>query len=129
MRPRSSSLQLPRPGIPAEAPPRHRLARRRRPRARWRQAGLGLLLLLGGCAILAGLMQLPSRLDALLLVSTAIVNLIRGLMQLALALLQFAVVLTVVLLALLALLLLIGGAVRLLRALFPGRSKPSGGGA
>ena len=127
MRPRSSSLQLPRPGISSPPPPRSRLHRRRRPRARWRQAGLGGLLLLLGCGILAGLMQLPSRLDALLLVSNAIVNLIRGLMQLALALLQFAMVLAVVVLALLALLLLIGGAVRLLRAVIPGR--PGGGSA
>lgn len=124
MAPRSPRLQLPRPHLASEVLPRRR---RRRRIARWRQAGLGLLLALMGCGILTLLMQLPRRLDALLLVSTAIANLIRGLTQLGLGLLQLGVVLAVVLLALLALLLLAGGAIRLLRALLPG--SPSGSGA
>jgi len=127
MRHPSHSLQLPRPGVAAEPSTRPRRRRRRRSRGRLQQAGLGLLLLLGGSGILALLMLLPGRLDALLLVSNAIVNLIRGLQQLGLSLLQLAMMLTVVMLALLALLLLIGGAVRLLRALLPGRSTPSAG--
>lgn len=72
-----------------------------------------------GAGILVGLMQIPERLDALLLVSNAIANVIAGLSRLGIGLLQLAGVLAVVLLALLALMLLVGGAVRLLRALSP----------
>ena len=75
-------------------------------------AGVGALLLLG-------LMLIPERLDALLLVSTAIAHVIGGLSRLAMGLAQLAAVLLVALLALLALLLLLGGLVRLLRALVP----------
>jgi len=116
---RSRPLLLPRPGTPPVRTPQRRRGRRRRQRARWRQAGLGLLLLSCGCGLLALLLLLTSRLDALLLVSTAIVTLIRGLQQLGLALLQLLVMLVVVLLALLALLLLVGGSARLLRAAWP----------
>lgn len=72
-----------------------------------------------GAGLLVGLVQLPSRLDALLLVSTALANLIAGLGKLSLALLQLAGVLAVVILALLALLLILGGCVRLVRSLLP----------
>jgi hypothetical protein len=85
---------------------------------------VGLVLLAGACGLLALLMLLTSRLDALLLLSSAIANLIRGLQQLGLALLQLLVMLFVVLLALLALLFLAGGVIRLLRAVSPVR--PSG---
>lgn len=118
---RSHTLQLPRPGSPPERKSRRRPRRRRR-QARWRQAGFGLALLLAGCGLLALLLLLTSRLDALSLVNAAIANLIRGLEQLGLALLQLLVMLLVVVLALLALLLLVGGAVRLVRAAWPGRS-------
>lgn len=123
---RSPKLQLPRPGMPPHRPSTGRAPRRRRRLGgRWRQAGLGLVLLLGGSGLLAVLMLLTGRLDALLLVSTAIANLIRGLQQLGMAVLQLLVLLLVVLLALLALLLLVGGAVRLLRAVWPGASASS----
>lgn len=122
MRTRSQPLQLPRPGIPSRRPVPGRRRRWGR-RARWRQAALGLLLLIAGCGLLAALLLLTTKLNALLLVSSAIVNLIRGLQQLGLALLQLLVLLVVVLLALLALLLLVGGAVRLLRAAWPERSR------
>lgn len=112
-------LELPRPQLARELQPRRR-RRRRRPMARWRQAGLGVLLALSGSGILILLMYLPRRLDALLLVSNAIANLIRGLSQLGMGLLQLGVVLSLVLLSLLALLLLVGGAMRLLRAALPG---------
>lgn len=125
MRSRSHMLQLPRPGISPQRPSRGRPRRRRRLLSRWRQAGLGLALLLGGCGLLALLLLLASRLDALLLVSSAIANLIRGLQQLGLALLQLLLMLLVVLIALSAVLLLIGGAMRLLRSVWPGR--PAGG--
>lgn len=127
MRTRSHPLQLPRPGIPPKRPPQGRRRRRSRLLARCRQAALGLALLLGGCALLGLLMLLTHRLDALLLVSTAIMHLIRGLQLLGLALLQLLVMLVVVLLALLALLLLVGGAMRLLRSLWPQpAASPSG---
>ena len=72
-----------------------------------------------GVAILAALVRLPESLDALLLVSHALANVIGGLSRLGLGLLQLATVLAVVLLALLALLLLAGSAVRLWRAVVP----------
>lgn len=112
-------LQLPQPGLPELLP-----RRRRRSVARLRKAGIGLLFVLTGSTILLLLMRLPRWLDTLLLVSNAVANLIRGLTQLGLGLLQLGVVLTLVLLALLALLLLIGGGVRLLRAVLPSRRPP-----
>lgn len=93
--------------------------RRRRPPSRWLQACLGLALAGVGALLLLGLMLIPERLDALLLVSTAIAHVIGGLSRLAMGLAQLAAVLLVALLALLALLLLLGGLVRLLRALVP----------
>jgi len=109
---------------PAEGPTlRRSRGRRRRRGRRLRQVGMGLLLGAVGTAILAALVRLPERLDALLLVSHALANVIGGLSRLGLGLLQLAAVLAVVLLALLALLLLVGSAVRLWRALLP----PAGG--
>jgi hypothetical protein len=67
--------------------------------------------------MLLGLMLIPERLDALLLVSTAIANVIGGLSRLGLGLLQLGGVLLVAVLALLALALLLGGVLRLMRAL------------
>jgi len=125
------SLHLPRPdGPPASEGPilRRSRGRRRRRVRRLRQAGMGLLLGAGGVALLAGLVRLPERLDALLLVSQALANVIGGLSRLGLGLLQLGALLVVVLLALLALLLLAGSAVRLWRALLPsagGESPPA----
>lgn len=112
-------LHLPAP--PAAEPPRPLRRRRRggRWRGRLRQAGAGVAMAALGAGVLVGLVQLPSRLDALLLVSTALANLIAGLGKLSLALLQLAGVLAVVILALLALLLILGGCVRLVRSLLP----------
>lgn len=115
---RPRPLQLPRPDLAKAGGPR--FSRRRKRQSRWRQAGSALLLLLGGCGILALETVLIQRLNALLLVSNAIAGLIRGLMLLGQGLLQLAIVLAVVSLALLALLLLVGGGVRLFRALAPG---------
>lgn len=114
-------LDLPRTWLPE---PQQRLVFRRRRRrrplgGRFAQAAAGLLLGLAGIGILVGLMQLPRRLDTLLLVSTAIANLIAGLSRLSLGLLQLVGVLGVVLLAVLALLLLVGGLMRIFRALTP----------
>jgi hypothetical protein len=98
--------------------------RRRRQQQRWFLAGKGLLLGGLGIGILVGLVRIPDRLDALLLVSQAIANLIAGLNRLALGLFQLGALLLVVLMALLALLLLAGGLVRLWRALLPAVTTP-----
>lgn len=71
---------------------------------------MGLLLLL---------VRLPAHLDTLLLVSSALSNLITGLDRLGMGILQLASLLVVVVLAILALLLLVGGFVRLIRAVGP----------
>ena len=78
-----------------------------------------LLLLAAGIGLLVLLLQLPELidLDSLLLVSTAIGNLIGGLSRLLLGIVQLLAVLLLVALALLALALLTGGFVRLVRAL------------
>ncbi len=120
-------LQLPRPpGSGAGMGPilRRSRGRRRRQQQRWFLAGKGLLLGGLGISILVGLVRIPDRLDALLLVSQAIANLIAGLNRLAVGLLQLGAVLLVVLMALLALLLLAGGLVRLWRALLPAAARP-----
>jgi hypothetical protein len=78
---------------------------------------LGLAVAAAGATILMALMQIPQRFDGLLLVSNAIANVIGGLNRLAMGLLQLAGVLVVALLAVLALLLLVGGLVRIVRAL------------
>jgi hypothetical protein len=117
-------LHLPRPDGAAAAGSilRRSRGRRRRRAGRVRQAGIGLLLGVLGVGILAALVRIPERLDALLLVSHALANVIGGLSRLGLGLLQLGAVLAVVLLALLALLALAGCAVRLWRALVPGRA-------
>jgi hypothetical protein len=94
--------------------------RRRKPRLRARQILDALLLLAAGVGLLVALLQLPELidLDSLLLVSTAIGNLIGGLSRLLLGILQLLGVLLLVALALLALALLAGGLVRLVRAVF-----------
>ncbi len=120
-------LQLPRPsGSGAGMGPilRRSRGRRRRQQQRWFLAGKGLLLGGLGIGILVGLVRIPDRLDALLLVSQAIANLIAGLNRLAVGLFQLGALLLVVLMALLALLLLAGGLVRLWRALLPAAAKP-----
>jgi len=97
-------------GIPTSPGPR------RRP-GRWRQLSIGLGLGGAGGALLASLMLIPERFDTLLLVSTAIANVIGGLSRLGMGLLQLTGVLVVALLALLALVLLLGGMVRVARCL------------
>ena len=83
---------------------------------RWTQALTGVLLLALGAGLLIGLMQLPERLDTLLMVSTAIANLIGGLSRFLTGLLQLLAVLLLVVVAIGALVLLLAGGVRLLRA-------------
>lgn len=104
---------------PARDRQRKVFQQRRRP-GRWKQAFSGLLLLALGAGLLVGLMQLPERLDTMLLVSTAIANLIAGLGRFLQGLLQLLAVLLLVLVAIGALLLLVAGLVRLLRSVLPG---------
>jgi Flp pilus assembly protein protease CpaA len=80
---------------------------------------MGVLLGAAGAGILMVLMRIPERLDTLLLVSTAIANLISGLSRLSIGVLQLTGVMVVVLVTLFALLLLVGGGMRLLRAVAP----------
>ena len=93
--------------------------KRRRPR-RWKQAFSGLAFLALGAGLLVGVMQVSERLDTLLLVSTAIANLISGLSRFLGGLLQLLGVLLLVLVAIGALVLLAAGVMRLIRALLPG---------
>jgi hypothetical protein len=118
-------LHLPTPRGPSPGKGLELRRRRRRPSSRWRQVLAGLLLIGAGSLILAGLMQLPERLDALLLVSNAIANLISGLRRLSMGILQLGSVIVVALLALMALLLLVGGGVRLVRGLTARPRRPS----
>lgn len=111
------ALELPMPPAPERARKRRVRPRPKRPWSRWRQVGTGLLLGGAGIGLLLALMRIPDRLDALLLVSNAIANLIDGLSHLSIGVLQLAGVLMVVALALLALLLVVGGGVRIFRAL------------
>ena len=93
------------------------VAKPKRPPGRIRQLVEALLLLAGGVGLLLGLMRLPERLDTLLLVSTAIANLIAGLSKLGLGLLQLLGVLLLVGVVLVALACLAGGLIRLTRTL------------
>jgi hypothetical protein len=103
--------------------------RKRRAKPRSRQVLEALLLVAAGIGLLVLLLQLPELidLDSLLLVSSAIGNLISGLSRLLWGVLQLLAVLLLVALALLALVLLGWGMTRLVRALLapaaPARSK------
>ncbi|WP_411876898.1 hypothetical protein [Vulcanococcus limneticus] len=122
-------LQLVRPGRPGSSEARH-VFRRKRPASRWRQLFDGVLLLAGGMGLLVGLWLLTERFDTLLLVSRAISDLLNGLARLGSGLLQLLSVLLLVGLALLALAMLVGGLVRLVRAVLaptPPKRRESGG--
>lgn len=98
-----------------------------RPRSgRWQRAVSGVLLIALGCGLLIALMQLPERLDTLLLVSTAIANLISGLSRFLQGLLQLLAVLLLVVVAIGALVLLLAGLSRLVRACLGAPPPPSG---
>ena len=105
--------------LPMAAPKSRRVFRKRRRQARLKLFGTGVLLLAGGAGLLLALMQLPERLDTLLLVSNAIANLIAGLSRFGMGLLQLFGVVALVLVALGALVLLVAGLVRLVKVLLP----------
>ncbi|MFM9040690.1 MAG: hypothetical protein ACKOHJ_00285 [Vulcanococcus sp.] len=91
---------------------------KRKSKARPRQILEALLLMALGVGLLVLLLHLPDLidLDSLLLVSTALANLIGGLSRLLMGILQLLGVALLVSSALLALVLLLGGLVRLVRA-------------
>lgn len=112
--PRRRALQLPATGATTR-----RVFRRRRPPARWRQAGIALLLGGAGVGLLLALLQLPERFDTFLVLSTALANLIGGVQQALWGLLQLLAAVLVVLAALVALGLVAAGLIRLVRAFWP----------
>jgi hypothetical protein len=123
---RPRPLHLPRPGAPPVEVARQ-IRHRRRRSSRWRQGAAGVLLGASGAGILMLLVRLPERLDAVLLVSNAVANLIGGLGRLTMGVLQLAGLLLVVTLALFSLLLLVAGGIRLIRAVAPrpGKNPPT----
>jgi hypothetical protein len=101
--------------------------RKRRTRSPWRECLLALLNAAIGLGLLVALLQLPARLDSLLLVSKVISAVLAGLGQIGLGLLQLLAglaqllgLLVVVALAVGALWLVGNGLFRLLRLLVPG---------
>ena len=101
-----------------------RVFKKRRPPLRWKQLGSGLLMIALGVGLLLALMQLPERLDTLLLVSTAIANLIGGMGRFLVGLLQLLGVLMLVLVAIGSLLLLAIGSLRLVRGCLGSGPRP-----
>lgn len=117
---------LPDPGRKSRLP-RKVFSRQRRRGSPWREAVMALLNGAAGIGVLLLLMQLPSRLDSLLVLSKVISALIRGLSEvgnglisLLVGLLQAFGLLLLLGLAIAALLLLINGVYRLLRLALPG---------
>ena len=101
--------------------------RKRLTRSPWRECLLALLNAAIGLGLLVALLQLPSRLDSLLLVSKVISAVLAGLGQIGLGLVQLLAgmaqllgLLVVVAVALGALLLMGNGLFRLVRLLIPG---------
>ena len=121
---RSRRLQVVGSGRPGGR--KREVFRKRRRFGRPRRILEALLLMAAGVGLLVLLLQLPRLidLDSLLLVSTAIGHLIRGLADLLHGLLQLLAVLLLVGLALLALVLLLGGTVRLVRAVLAPAARP-----
>ena len=118
---------------PLSAVPKTRSVFRKRPRSRavsvGRQMLEGVLLLALGSGLLAFLSWLPQKVDAMVVVSEAIADLIRGLGQLLEALLGLAAVILIAMLLLAGLLALLSGGFRLVksftRLISSERPKPS----
>lgn len=107
--------------LPQKPGGERKVFRRKSRPTRLRQFGSGLLLGALGCGLLAGLLQIPARLDAFLLLSEALVHLIEGVSTFLLGFLQLLAVVLLVVVALGALVLVVAGVVRLVRACLPRR--------
>ncbi len=83
----------------------------------WRMLLESVLLLLLGSGLLAGLSLLPTKVDAIVVVSEAIADLIRGLSQLLEAFLGLSAVILIAALLVLGLLALIAGLIRFVRTI------------
>ena len=83
----------------------------------WRMLLESLLLLLLGTGLLAGLSWLPTKVDAIVVVSEAIADLIRGLSQLLEAFLGLSAAVLIAALLVLGLLALLSGLIRLVRTI------------
>ena len=108
------------PRLPRTQRERRVFSQRKRPSKRlpvWRMLLESVLLLLLGIGLLAGLSWLPTQVDALVVVSEAIADLIRGLSQLLEAFLGLSAVILIAALLLLGLLALISGLIRFVRTL------------
>ncbi len=81
---------LPDPGRKSQLP-RKVFSRQRRSGSPWREAGMALLNGAAGIGVLLLLMQLPSRLDSLLVLSKVISALIRGLSEIGKGLISLLV--------------------------------------
>ena len=81
----------------------------------WRMFLESVLLLMLGTGLLAGLSWLPTNVDAIVVVSEAIADLIRGLSQLLEAFLGLSAVILIAALLVLGLLALISGLIRFVR--------------
>ena len=81
----------------------------------WRMLLESVLLLLLGSGLLAGLSWLPTKVDAIVVVSEAIADLIRGLSQLLEAFLGLSAAILIAALLVLGLLALLSGLIRLIR--------------
>lgn len=106
------AVQLPTPGRQE----RRVFQRRRRP-PRWRQLLTALAMGGLGAGLLGLLLHLPRRFDTVLLVSKALANLISGVQQLAMGLVQLTALAVLVLAALAGVVLVLACVVRLVRVL------------
>ena len=108
------------PRLPRTQRERRLFSQRKRQSKRlpvWRMLLESVLLLLLGTGLLASLSWLPTKVDAIVVVSEAIADLIRGLSQLLEAFLGLSAVILIAALLLLGLLALISGLIRFIRTL------------
>ena len=106
------------PRLPRTQRERRLFSQRKRQSKRlpvWRMLLESVLLLLLGTGLLASLSWLPTKVDAIVVVSEAIADLIRGLSQLLEAFLGLSAVILIAALLVLGLLALLSGLIRLVR--------------
>jgi Mg2+/Co2+ transporter CorB len=120
-----SRLARRRPGNrPKGSKSERQVFRRKRAPLRWKEGFSGVLIGSAGAGVVVGLLQLPERLDTLLLLSTALANVIRGVQLFLLGLLQVLAVVVLVAAAVGALVLVVAGLVRFVRAFLPRKTPP-----